>query len=85
MQGRRFNIRREWGFWATVFAVLCISPSLTHAAPTITVISPNGGETYYGGSTLTIEWAYTETPGTTLKIQLLKGNAIKRTVRATYS
>jgi len=38
----------------------------------ITVISPNGGETWEKGSTHNITWAYAGNPGAQVKIQLLK-------------
>jgi len=40
---------------------------------TLTVAVPNGGEIYYLGSTLTMGWAYTGSPGTTVNIEVLKG------------
>jgi len=42
-------------------------------APTITLTSPNGGESWAAGSTQSITWTYTGNPGTTLKIELIKG------------
>ena len=44
-------------------------------SPTITVISPNGGETWNRGTTKTITWSYTGSPGLTVKIVLLKAGA----------
>jgi hypothetical protein len=41
--------------------------------PSITVTAPNGGETWYRGTTRTIRWTYTGDPGPNVKITLLKG------------
>jgi hypothetical protein len=49
-------------------------------APTITVVSPNGGENFAAGSTQTISWSYTGNPGSYVKIQLLMGNVVNRTI-----
>ena len=40
--------------------------------PTITVVSPNGGEAWRAGSKHTISWTYTGEPGQFVKIRLLK-------------
>jgi len=69
-------------FWAVVFAILLASASFAHACTMITVTSPNGGETYYTGKHPDDQWTYTEDPGTELKIQLLKGKTVKRTLTA---
>jgi hypothetical protein len=44
--------------------------------PIITVTSPNGGESWKRGTTHTISWDYAGTPGSTVKIELLKGDAL---------
>ena len=54
----------------------------TIAAPTITVVSPNGGETLTTGTTQTIRWSYTGNPGSYVKIELLKGGAVNRIIRS---
>ena len=41
--------------------------------PTISITSPNGGETWSAGTTQTITWTYTGNPGTTVQIDLIKG------------
>jgi hypothetical protein len=41
--------------------------------PSITVISANGGEVWYKNTNHVITWSYTGTPGSTVKIVLLKG------------
>jgi hypothetical protein len=43
--------------------------------PTITVTSPNGGESWAHGTTHTITWTSTGSPGANVKIELLKAGA----------
>jgi hypothetical protein len=43
----------------------------------ISVISPNGGENWKIGTTQTIRWSYTGNPGANVKIEILKGGAVK--------
>ena len=47
-------------------------------APTITVISPNGGEQWQRGTTQIITWASSGV--TNVKIELMKGTAVNRTI-----
>jgi Tol biopolymer transport system component len=49
-----------------------INPAGT-TAPTITVTSPNSGELWYKYTWHNITWSYTGSPGSTVKIALLKG------------
>ncbi|HOW34209.1 MAG TPA: Ser-Thr-rich GPI-anchored membrane family protein [Methanoregulaceae archaeon] len=48
--------------------------------PSITVVSPRGGETFYLGSPLTMSWTYTGDLGSTVNIEVLKGTAILKTL-----
>ena len=57
----------------------------TIAAPTITVVSPNGGETLTSGTTQTIRWSYTGNPGAYVKIELLKAGIINRVIKSLVS
>ena len=52
----------------------------TIATPTITVASPNSGETWSARSIQTIRWTYTGNPGSYVKIELLKGGFVNRTI-----
>jgi DNA-binding beta-propeller fold protein YncE len=52
---------------------------------TITVMVPNGGNNWKQGSTQTIKWSYTGSPGTKVKIDLLKGTAVNRVINASTS
>ena len=48
--------------------------------PKITVTSPNGGQTWIRGTAHLITWNYTGNPGTYVKIELLKGGVLNRTI-----
>ena len=53
-----------------------VSPSVVvGSAPTITVVAPNGGESWAAGSTQTITWTYTGNPGSAVKIELLNAGS----------
>jgi hypothetical protein len=54
--------------------------NFTIAAPTVALTSPNGGEAWVPGTTQTIQWTFTGGPGTYLKIELLKGGILNRTI-----
>ena len=53
--------------------------------PTITVTSPNGGETWQRGTSHTVTWSYTGSPGSTVKIVLLKAGAEVGTIISSTS
>jgi len=61
--------------------VFNLTPAGT-ATPTITVTSPNGGETWKRGTTHTVTWSYTGTPGTTVKLVLVKAGTDVGTIIA---
>ncbi len=46
----------------------------------ITVTSPNGGETWARNVSHTIRWTYTGNPGSYVKIELLKGGSLNRVI-----
>jgi len=48
--------------------------------PTISVTSPNGGDSLTAGSTQTIRWSYGGKPGSFVKIELLKGGVVTKTI-----
>ena len=53
--------------------------------PTITVTSPNGGETMQAGGPghePEFQWTYTGDPGSNVKIELLKGGVLNSTIAA---
>lgn len=51
-------------------------------AASLTVTSPNGGESWRQGSTHAISWSYSGSPGATVKIELLKGGSLNSTLTA---
>jgi len=53
--------------------------------PSITVTSPNGGENWAAGTTQTIQWTYSGNPGSYVKIELLKGGVLNRTIVSSVS
>jgi 5-hydroxyisourate hydrolase-like protein (transthyretin family) len=62
--------------------------SLTPAgtsSPSIAVTSPNGGETWQRGTTRTVAWDYSGSPGSTVKIMLVKGTTEVGTIVASTS
>src|SRR3989304_3646197 len=46
----------------------------------ITVTVPNGGESWARGTTQTIRWTYAGNPGSSVKIELLKGDVVKSAI-----
>ena len=46
----------------------------------ITIISPDGGENWVRGTTQTVRWTYTGNPGSSIKIELLRGGVFIRTI-----
>ncbi len=55
------------------------------APPKITVTSPNGGEIWQIGKKFQIRWNYTGNPGSYVKIELLKGGKLNRTISSNWS
>ena len=60
-------------------------PGVTTPPPTITVTSPNGGETWQRGTSHTVTWSYTGSPGSTVKIVLLKAGTEVGTIASSVS
>ncbi|NJD53113.1 MAG: hypothetical protein FIB07_09635 [Candidatus Methanoperedens sp.] len=56
--------------------------NFTIPVPSITVATPNGGENWRRGMTQTIKWTSTESPGTYVKIELLKAGVFNRLIVA---
>jgi 5-hydroxyisourate hydrolase-like protein (transthyretin family) len=52
-------------------------------AGTLTVTSPNGGQSWKRGTVHTITWSKSGSPGSSIKIELLKGGVFNRVI--TYS
>ncbi len=59
----------------TVSAAFDISCSLT-------ITSPNGGESWQVGTQYQIQWTYTGTAGSTIQVDLLKGGVFDRTIES---
>ncbi len=53
--------------------------------PSITVTSPNGGETWQRGTSHTVTWDYSGSPGSAVKIILLKGGIEVGTISSSTS
>jgi hypothetical protein len=49
-------------------------------SPAITVVSPSSGENYPIGSLLPMGWTYVNDPGSTVTIQVLKGESVLKTL-----
>jgi parallel beta-helix repeat protein len=47
--------------------------TISSPTPSINVVSPNGGENWARRTTQTIRWNYTGSPGSSVKIEILKG------------
>jgi hypothetical protein len=62
-----------------------ITPASPPSSATITVTSPNGGETWKRGTTQTISWSYTGDPGATVMIVLLKAGTQVGTIKDSTS
>ena len=54
--------------------------NFTIPAPSITVVSPNGGENWTQGTSKIINWSSTESPGTYVKIEILKAGVLNRVI-----
>jgi hypothetical protein len=50
--------------------------------PSITIMAPNGGETWGKNSGQSIRWTYTGNAGTYVKIELLKSGIVNRIISA---
>ncbi len=51
-------------------------------APSVTLVAPNGGETWHAGETRTISWAFTGDPGKYVVLELLKGKSAVEVIAA---
>jgi len=58
--------------------------TISAGAP-LTVVVPNGGQSWIRGSTHTLSWSYTGNPGSKVKIELLRGAAVNRIINASTS
>ena len=59
----------------TVDAAQSVTAAFNVAPPSITVSVPNGGEPWAAGTTQTIRWTYTGSPGTYVRIELYKNES----------
>ena len=64
----------------TVDAAQSVTAAFNVAPPSITVSAPNGGEIWSAGTTQTIRWTYTGSPGTYVKIELYNNGELNRTI-----
>jgi len=58
---------------------------ITVSSPTITVTSPNGGESWQRGTSHSVTWDYAGNPGSTVKIVLLKAGTSVGTIKDNWS
>ena len=75
-----FRIRYSEMSSAVFFGYWTIAYTAFPFTGTITVSAPDGGETWVAGSTETIRWTYTENPGHSVRIELLKGGILNRVI-----
>jgi len=54
--------------------------NFTISGPTITVTVPDGGEPFYLGSSLPMNWTYQGDPGPKVDIAVMKGDAVLKTI-----
>ncbi|OPX84338.1 MAG: Ser-Thr-rich glycosyl-phosphatidyl-inositol-anchored membrane family protein [Pelotomaculum sp. PtaB.Bin104] len=59
--------------------------AFTVVGPTITLKSPNGGESWAAGSKQTISWSYTGNPGSYVKLELLKSGVPVKNITSSTS
>src|SRR5262249_50066808 len=59
--------------------------TVTQSGSGITVVTPNGGESWGKGTTQMIRWTYAAAAGTQVKIDLLKGGVFNSTIAAKTS
>ncbi len=79
--GDDYQVRLTSTSNATITDVSDGNFSIIAPPPTsLTVTSPNGGENWQAGTSHTISWTYTGSPGTYVKIELLKGGVFNRTI-----
>jgi hypothetical protein len=52
----------------------------TFIGPSLTLTSPNGGETWRKGYYKRIKWVFTGRPGPYVRIELLQGDTVIRTI-----
>ena len=66
----------------TVYPPNTVFETVVMALPELplTVKSPNGGETWQLGSTQSIQWSYTESAGSLVKIEVLRGETVIATI-----
>ncbi len=56
--------------------------SFTIVPTSITLTSPNGGNSWAAGTLQTISWSYKGDPGSMVRIELLKGGVVNTTIAA---
>jgi hypothetical protein len=57
----------------------------TIAGPSLTLISPNGAESWEAGSRQVVSWSYNGNPGRSVRIELLQGATVISTLRQSTS
>jgi M6 family metalloprotease-like protein len=75
-----FTVKVTDNVGQTASKALSITIAPAPTVPSITVTSPNGGNTLYRGSVVPITWSYTANPGANVKIELYNGTTLSRTI-----
>ena len=70
---------------AGLFILLLVVTVNAATIPAITLTTPNGGQTWNRGTSQTITWDYTGSPGSTVKIVLVKGGTEVGTIKDSTS
>jgi plastocyanin len=75
-----FNNIGTFNYHCSIHPFMVGKVIVVSSSSSITVTSPNGGENWIRGTTRTITWSHTGSPGSNVKIELLKGGILNRVI-----